>query len=782
MRNRAWWALVAGILLLAGGLLLWALLGERTAQRSERSRPRVLLIGLDGADWRIIEPLFAEGALPNLQAIVDGGVSAPLRTIEPMLSPVIWTTIATGRAPEDHGIGWFMSDTASGEKVPVTSTARRTKALWNILTESGLTSAIVGWWATYPAEQIDGEIVSDYYAFHNFGNTGEKVLSDLGKVWPPDFGARVAELWLDRHEVAYEAVQALANITREEYETTEAKEFTFEDPLSHLVHILASTLSYERIAVEVVSRKRDLTAVYFEGIDSVSHLFMKFAPPKMDSVSEEGFARFQNAVRGFYLLQDEVLGRLLRTLGPETVVMIVSDHGFRSGTERLPENDSVQVGTAHLWHTRYGIFAARGPGVRVGIKLPEVTVYDIAPTILYLLGLPVAKDMPGHVVIDALEPQGLRPQRTIESYEEGRALNTALAKETEQSVRDMVVERLQSLGYVGRDGEASSELHLNNAERLIDAGEWRRAEEELQRALRINPGNAQVHFDLARVKMALGDAAAAHSHAELAVQMEPESFSSVLLRGRLQAMMGDLQAARLDYEKAHAMAPARPFPLVALGDVLNRLGEYDLALEALSKALAISPTDTTALYNMGVVEAARGHAEKAEELYRRVLELDPLHEHANNNLGNAYSNRGEYLKATQHFEKALQAAPRSFDLCYNLGTCYVNLGRADRAVEVLHRALDLKPESHAALSNLAVALLGNEKPAQALQTYLTITKLYPSDYNAWMQAARLFLAGEQMDDARRCIGKARECDPDQFKRDLERFPRVAALASAGEGK
>ncbi|MEW6747957.1 MAG: alkaline phosphatase family protein, partial [Planctomycetota bacterium] len=118
MRNRARLALVAGALPLAAGLVLWALLGERAAQERERSHPRVLLIGLDGADWRIIEPLLAEGALPNLRAIVDGGVSAPLRTIEPMLSPVIWTTIATGRAPEDHGIGWFMSDTASGEKVP----------------------------------------------------------------------------------------------------------------------------------------------------------------------------------------------------------------------------------------------------------------------------------------------------------------------------------------------------------------------------------------------------------------------------------------------------------------------------------------------------------------------------------------------------------------------------------------------------------------------------------------------------------------------------------------
>ncbi|MEW6742301.1 MAG: alkaline phosphatase family protein [Planctomycetota bacterium] len=415
MSRRTHFAHAAAVLLCGSAIYLWIGHGTKVARNTEAPHPRVVLIGLDGADWRIIEPLFAEDALPNLRAIVEGGVAAPLRTIEPMLSPVIWTTIATGRAPEDHGIGWFMTDTERGEKVPITSTLRRTKALWNILAENGLSVSVVGWWATYPAEEVEGEIVSDYFAFHNFGNTGERVATELGKVWPPEYTSRVEAMWMRRDAVAFELVKRLADIPREEYDAVQARAFTFDDPISHLLHILASTLSYERIGTEVLSRKRDLTAIYFEGIDSVSHLFMKFAPPKLETVSEEGFRRYRNAVREFYLLQDEILGRLMASLDRDTVVMIVSDHGFRSGAERLRESDAVEVGTAHLWHTRYGIFAMRGPGIRVGAKIPEVSVYDIAPTILHFLDLPLASDMPGNVIVDALEPEALRPQRRIES-------------------------------------------------------------------------------------------------------------------------------------------------------------------------------------------------------------------------------------------------------------------------------------------------------------------------------------------------------------------------------
>src|SRR5207249_759516 len=107
---------------------------------------------------------------PNLSRLIAQGVRARLKTIEPVLSPVIWTTVATGFLPSEHGILDFLAtDTRTGEKIPVTSRQRRVKAIWNLLDEAGVPVGVIGWWATWPAESVDGYIVSDRVAYQLMG-------------------------------------------------------------------------------------------------------------------------------------------------------------------------------------------------------------------------------------------------------------------------------------------------------------------------------------------------------------------------------------------------------------------------------------------------------------------------------------------------------------------------------------------------------------------------------------------------------------------------------------
>ena len=80
--------------------------------------------------------------------------------------PVIWTTIATGKTPDQHRIGHFVAVNEKGEQLPVTSQMRKVKALWNILSDAGRRVGVVGWWATWPAEKVNGTIVSDHFAYH----------------------------------------------------------------------------------------------------------------------------------------------------------------------------------------------------------------------------------------------------------------------------------------------------------------------------------------------------------------------------------------------------------------------------------------------------------------------------------------------------------------------------------------------------------------------------------------------------------------------------------------
>jgi predicted AlkP superfamily phosphohydrolase/phosphomutase len=131
-----------------------------------RSTSRVLLVGVDGADPDILGRLIGEGRLPSFTRLKTTGASGRLRSREPLLSPILWTTIATGRKAQDHGILDFVEVSSDGKLIPITSTRRRVPALWNILDHAGKSTGVVGWYATYPAEHVRGFLVSDHLGFH----------------------------------------------------------------------------------------------------------------------------------------------------------------------------------------------------------------------------------------------------------------------------------------------------------------------------------------------------------------------------------------------------------------------------------------------------------------------------------------------------------------------------------------------------------------------------------------------------------------------------------------
>ena len=146
---------------------------------------RAVVIGVDGADWKIIDALVAEGELPNFEHLRRQGVWGKIATLTDIpLSPVIWTSVATGKTAAKHGVAWFMVDRPDGTRVPVRSYNRKTKAIWNILAEQGRKPVVVGWWATYPAEDVnEGAIVSDGLGFHGFGSTARDG-EDSRKTYP----------------------------------------------------------------------------------------------------------------------------------------------------------------------------------------------------------------------------------------------------------------------------------------------------------------------------------------------------------------------------------------------------------------------------------------------------------------------------------------------------------------------------------------------------------------------------------------------------------------------
>ena len=133
-----------------------------SSESSSSSPRKVLLVGWDAADWKVIHPLLDAGKMPHLARFLEQGVMGNIATLQPALSPTLWTSIATGKRPYKHGIlGFSEPDPVTGGIRPITNLSRKTKAIWNILNQQGKNTITVGWWPSNPAEPLSkGVMVS----------------------------------------------------------------------------------------------------------------------------------------------------------------------------------------------------------------------------------------------------------------------------------------------------------------------------------------------------------------------------------------------------------------------------------------------------------------------------------------------------------------------------------------------------------------------------------------------------------------------------------------------
>ncbi|MEO7793320.1 MAG: alkaline phosphatase family protein, partial [Thermoanaerobaculia bacterium] len=365
-----------GALALCAGLIA-------AAMSCGRSQPRVLLLGFDGLDPEAVDLLMSEGKLPNFARLRREGAYGRLKSFEPMLSPILWTTIATGRTPDAHGIGHFVAlDPRTGESLPVTSDMRKVRALWEILGDSGRTSEVVGWWATWPPEKIRGVLISDHLAYHFLFGDGLANHDSMVKTSPPELEARIAP-WVTRPVAIGRAELApfadASNIGDEEL----ARPLDLKDDLAHLRWAIATLESYRRIGLELWESERpDVAMIYFEATDSVAHLFGHlFRVRGLEGELARQQARFGGAVEAMYIRADTILGDYLAAADAATTVLVVSDHGFRLG--ELPDDPSqlrdMARRVSERFHRSEGVLYAWGKRVKAGARFDGATLLDLAP-------------------------------------------------------------------------------------------------------------------------------------------------------------------------------------------------------------------------------------------------------------------------------------------------------------------------------------------------------------------------------------------------------------------
>ena len=641
---------------------------------------KVMLIGLDGWDWDIVEPLMAAGRMPTFQRLVDEGTRARLATIQPILSPVIWTSLATGREPADHGILDFLGLDARGETVPVTSNLRKVPAFWNVLSEARVPVGVVAWWASWPAEPVEGFVVSDRVAYQLFG-VDDQELPSAGKVYPPALWPEVEPQIVRPTDVTDADVRGFVDTS------APAAGFGPQDQqlIEHFRAVLASARTYGSIGLSLHDRYQPrLGAYYFQAPDTAAHLFMRYADPPLPEVDAARQARFAPVVDRVYEYHDRLLARFLERADENTVLMIVSDHGFKTGSQRPQSDSRVEAPTAAEWHARFGVFLAAGPGIRKGHEIREASILDVFPTVLTLLGMPVADELDGRVLEEALEPEFLaaHPVRRLPSYGDlGRGEADAYAEASPED--QAILESLIAIGYVaaptGGGGGAESPGGGAGGDGLT----------------------ANAHNNAGTIALSRGELDEAVAEFRAAVERAPEFLLARTNLAQALLQSGEVAEAEAQLRQVISEAPDDKKALALLSDLLAGAGRLDEA-EALARAaVTAAPRSALAWHQLGTTLEQLGRGEPAREAFEKAAGIDPEMPEPLNALGNHFEALGDFASAAHWYRKAVDADPGYAPAYNNLALQYQRLGRQDEALAVYERGREKLPGSSVLLNNLA---------------------------------------------------------------------------------
>ncbi len=720
---------------------------------------RILLVGLDGADWKVLDPLMERGEMPNLRRLVEGGVKARMKALSPMLSPILWTSMATGKVPEKHGIVDFLAvDSRTGREMPVTSTMRKARAFWEIFSGRGIAVGTVGWWATWPAEKVLGFQVSDRVAYQLFG--GQKSGEALrGRTWPEGL---ILSLAPEIRDASRRAGEDLVGLLGREADPGNEDE-------SALRQILVSTRTYHHSALRLLKEYRPrVTTVYYEGIDTVSHLFMRYAPPRLPGVRPDEVARWGAVVERFCKLQDRLLGDLMEAAGAGTTVMVVSDHGFKSGSTRPQTDARIGVGMAADWHRKFGIFAVAGPDIRKGGALSDVSILDVTPTLLALMGLPVGEDMDGRVITALLGDGQREAVERIATWEgTGGGLPGDLPAGSEaasESVEREMIAKLTALGYLGQTTPNASN---NVGVALLQQGRSAEAEQAFRKALDQDPTFFAARINVARALMTAGKLDRALEELEATRRADPDLPDVDNLIGNILMERGEINRAEKTFRRALEKDPSSPHLWNSLGITLARQGRSEEALAAYRKVEEIDGDYAEAINNGGLVHREAGRLDEAMEEFRRAIRADPAFPGSWNNLGLVLQDLGRLDEALKAYERGLEADPENSVIWNSRGSALLAQGRQDEAKSAFAQAIDFDPSYASAHNNLGavLGLLGD--PEGEFEEYLKAIDLDPGYTDARLNLSLNLIRRGMLREADRSLRQILALDPDHARARLE---------------
>jgi predicted AlkP superfamily phosphohydrolase/phosphomutase/tetratricopeptide (TPR) repeat protein len=705
---------------------------------------KVLLIGWDAADWKVIHPLMDAGKMPNVRRLIENGAMAQLATLHPPLSPMLWTSIATGKRPFKHGIHGFSEPLPNGLGIrPVTNLSRKCKAVWNILNQNGLRSTVIGWWPSHPAEPLRGVTVSDHY--HRASRPIRDKTGPLHEIWPllpgavhpPELAQTLAELRFHPDELLPAMVEPFIPKAAEIDQDKDKR-------LASLMKILCECVSIHSAATWLIENQPwDFFAVYFDAIDHFCHGFMKYHPPRQRWIGERDFELYGNVVNQAYLFHDQMLGTLLDKAGPDTTVILMSDHGFHPDHLRPRAIPEIPAGPA-IEHSDFGIFVISGPGIVKDELLYGANVLDVAPTLLALYGLPVGDDMDGKVLKGAF--QDALPPASIPSWDDvpGDDGRHPPHFELDPIAASEALEQMIALGYIERPEEdigkavadTIDELRYNLGEAYQDDDRHYEAADIFRALFEKDPDEQRyaVHYfiscqaldrtgemrrivdDLDGRRRALYEQAAGKvkeflkivktRSAERRAAPESDAADKSGEAGGGQSPLDLLNPEeRKEFVRWRHLANYQPAVVDYLnGQVLTAEKRYAEALECLGRVTDAHLARPGLLLQTGDLYRKLGRFKEARRIYEAAIRIDPDNPHAHLGLARTALRRQQWERAANHALNCVQRLYQYPMAHFLLGAALTGLQDYPAAAAALRTAISLNPNFPAAHLRLAALL------------------------------------------------------------------------------
>ncbi len=608
---------------------------------------RLVVVGLDALDWGLVDDLTRRGVMPNLKRLVERSAQATVRMRPPLLSPLIWTTIATGQPPDVHGVLDFVEPgPRGGPPQPVTSAARKVPALWEMAAAAGRTAAVVGWWATFPAASIPGCMVYSDRLSEQLTDAEEE-RPDLAS--PPAAGAVARRLMARYGSATPDLLAPILSVTREELAAVPKGPAGWDDPIGGAARLMAATVTVQRLTEYELQRGTNVVLAYVEGTDTVGHLFARYRPPAMPGSDPTLARRFGPVVDRYHAFIDAWLGRITSRLGPNDTIVILSDHGF-TWNDRPNVSSGAHTPTAVYWHRPDAVLIAAGPRVRPDASRQRIGPLDVLPLLLALAGLPPGTDLPG--ALPSSFVAGGRPGQAVAvRYAALVPHNASATEETPTAGREEALAKLRALGYIGgtQPGTAPSpdargepigptppvvptanvahiearRLH-NLGVGLADRGDLTAAARTFLQAIAADASYSAPHYALARVLRLTGSLDEADRELWTAIDLgvgDPrEALTQVASEYRL---MGHADRAGAVLAEASKRYPEDARIWLDLGTLAGGQGDLALARQCLERAVSLTPADPLAHRNLAMAYLGLGDRAAARRAFADAVRLDP---------------------------------------------------------------------------------------------------------------------------------------------------------------